>query len=893
MATISTIIELTDRVSASLYRIQNSLNATTGAFQAADRVSEQCFNDAQFSGMEQGLSSYGSRINQLQSQMQNVSRNVPNVSVPNISVPDVNVPNVSVPDVNANVNADFAGVTNSLNQLESRIQSIRAQLNTMHGNVQVTDNASGILDNIQRDIQNTNNQLNMSGTVTLNDRVTSSLNRIQSNLHSTENAFRTAERASERCFNPQQISAISQEITAYNQHIDRLERELQDANRQLVAMRNNTDSVSGAGSRLAGVFARVGGVIAGLGIVSWVKNNISEAIQGASDLTEVQNVVDVTFGNSAHVINDWSKTTLESFGLSELSAKKFASTIGAMMKSSGIATGELDKMSMKIAELSGDMASFYNLKAEDAFYKIRAGISGETEPLKELGINMSVANLEAYALSQGISESYEKMSQGEQTMLRYNYLLKAATDAQGDFSRTSGSFANQQKLLKENISNVTGEIGNALLPILTQAYSHLNTFVKWFGSSLMPTISRIGGWIKAKLTPPFEWIGDVLSNKLVPVISSAFGWIADHAGVIVPVIGGVAMALGAMAIAANWASICAGALAVKTAITGAVMTVWNGIVGVATMLQYGWNAAMMANPIGLIVAGILLLIGVVIACINWWIEWSGCVHSVIGVICGLVMMTAALIYNVMLGLCMALIQILWTVFAEPFIGVIEWVLNVANGGFNSFGDAVANLIGQIISWFLSLGQVVTKIIDAIFGTDWTGGLEALKGNVISWGKNNNAITLDHNFSGMDSARMDYGESFEIGANWGDGITAGIGDFFSLPEIPNPAEASKPNLPATDAASEMANDVGDIGKNTGNSAKGIDKLNKKVDISNENLEYMRDLAEQEVINRYTTAEIKIDMTNNNNISKDVDTDSFLNKITEGLRNHMAVAAEGVH
>ena len=887
VATISTIIELTDRVSASLNRIQSNLNATTWAFQAADRVSEQCFNDTRFGGMEQGLSSYSSHINQLQTQMQNAGRNVPNVNVPN-----VNVPNINVPDVNANVNVNSVGAMNSLNQLEGRMSGIRNQLN-MSGTVTLNDNATGTLDNIQRDIQSTNSQLDMSGTVTVNDRVTSSLNRIQQNLHTTENAFRTADTAAERCFNPQQISAISQEITAYNQHIDRLERELQDANRQLVAMRDNTDSVSGAGSRLAGVFARVGGVIAGLGVVSAIQSQVSAAIQAASDLQEVQNVVDVTFGNSASTIDSWSQNMIESFGLSELSAKKFASTIGAMMKSSGIASDKLGEMSMRMSELAGDMASFYNLKAEDAFYKIRAGISGETEPLKELGINMSVANLEAYALSQGISKSYEKMSQGEQTMLRYNYLLKAATDAQGDFSRTSDSYANQQRILQMNIEKFNTSIGKHMLPVLNRMYSFLNFIVKWIDNSFAPTISRIGNWIKAKLVPPFTWIGDVLSNTVVPAISSAFGWIADHANTIVPVLGGVAMALGAMAIAANWASICAGALAVKTAITGAVMTVWNGIVGIATMLQYGWNAAMMANPIGLIVAGILLLIGVVIACINWWIEWSGCVHSVIGVICGLVMMAAALIYNVMLGLCMALIQILWTVFAEPFIGIWEWVLNVANGGFNSFGDAVANLIGQIISWFLSLGQVVTKIIDAIFGTDWTGGLEALKGNVISWGKNEIAITKDHNFSGMDSARMDYGESFEIGANWGDGITAGIGDFFSLPEIPNPAEASKPNLPATDAASEMANDVGDIGKNTGNSAKGIDKLNKKVDISNENLEYMRDLAEQEVINRYTTAEIKIDMTNNNNISKDVDTDSFLNKITEGLKNHMAVAAEGLH
>ena len=95
------------------------------------------------------------------------------------------------------------------------------------------------------------------------------------------------------------------------------------------------------------------------------------------------------------------------------------------------------------------MASFYNLNSDEAFAKIRSGISGETEPLKQLGINMSVANLEAYAMAQGIDKSYDSMTQAEQVMLRYNYLLSVTGDAQGDFARTSGSFANQQKLLKE------------------------------------------------------------------------------------------------------------------------------------------------------------------------------------------------------------------------------------------------------------------------------------------------------------------------------------------------------------------------------------------------------------------------------------------------------------
>lgn len=109
----------------------------------------------------------------------------------------------------------------------------------------------------------------------------------------------------------------------------------------------------------------------------------------------------------------------------------------------------MEGMSKKLTELSADMASFYNLSNDMAFEKIRSGISGETEPLKQLGINMSVANLEAYALSQGIRTSFQNMDQASQTLLRYNYLLSVTGDAQGDFARTSNSWANQVKLMGE------------------------------------------------------------------------------------------------------------------------------------------------------------------------------------------------------------------------------------------------------------------------------------------------------------------------------------------------------------------------------------------------------------------------------------------------------------
>jgi len=203
-----------------------------------------------------------------------------------------------------------------------------------------------------------------------------------------------------------------------------------------------------------------------------------EALQVASDLQEVQNVVDVTFGSMSNQVNEFANDSIKQFGLSELSAKKFTSTMGAMLKSSGLTGQTVTDMSVEVAKLTADMASFYNLDAEEAFTKIRSGLSGETEPLKQLGINMNVANMEAYAMSQGINTAWKEMNQAEQTMLRYNYLLSVTGDAQGDFARTSGSWANQTKLLKEQWKEFMGLIGNFLIKILTPIVQMLNNLLE-------------------------------------------------------------------------------------------------------------------------------------------------------------------------------------------------------------------------------------------------------------------------------------------------------------------------------------------------------------------------------------------------------------------------------
>lgn len=193
-----------------------------------------------------------------------------------------------------------------------------------------------------------------------------------------------------------------------------------------------------------------------------------ESIQLASDLEEVQNVVDVTFGEEgSKSIEKWAKNSINQFGLTELQAKRYASTLGAMAKSNGLTENEIVQMSTDLAGLAADMASFYNLPFDEAFSKIQSGMAGMSMPLRQLGIDMTEGAVEAYALAQGYETAFNEMSNAEQMLVRYSYLMSVTADAQGDFTRTSDSYANSQRRIATGFDTLKAQLGEALLPIAT------------------------------------------------------------------------------------------------------------------------------------------------------------------------------------------------------------------------------------------------------------------------------------------------------------------------------------------------------------------------------------------------------------------------------------------
>lgn len=244
------------------------------------------------------------------------------------------------------------------------------------------------------------------------------------------------------------------------------------------------DTMDGAESTVSTTAAKIAKAIGSAFVTKQIIEFGKAAVGVASDLNEVQNVVDTTFGTEGAIkVNEWARNAAEAFGESELQAKQFTSTLGAMFKSMGVGQADMEEMSMSLAGLAGDMASFYNLDPTEAFEKLRSGISGETEPLKQLGINMSVANLEAFALSEGITTAYNSMTQAEQATLRYQYIMSATADAQGDFADTSDSLANQQRILQLEIQTLAAEIGQDLMPIAQEILSIARDGIQWISEN--------------------------------------------------------------------------------------------------------------------------------------------------------------------------------------------------------------------------------------------------------------------------------------------------------------------------------------------------------------------------------------------------------------------------
>lgn len=245
----------------------------------------------------------------------------------------------------------------------------------------------------------------------------------------------------------------------------------------ILSTKVDTSGINKGMNSIKGTIGKIGAAIGVAFGVSALVNFGKAAVNLASDLQEVQNVVDVAFGDMSYKAEEFAKSAIENFGISELSAKRTASTYMAMAKGMGIAEDVASDMAITMTGLTADIASFYNMSQERADVILKSVYTGETETLKQLGIVMTEVNLENFAMSKGINKNLSAMTQQEKTMLRYQFVLEQTALAQGDFVRTQNSWANQTRMLTERWKEMQRVFGEAFLMLGTLILPAINNLV--------------------------------------------------------------------------------------------------------------------------------------------------------------------------------------------------------------------------------------------------------------------------------------------------------------------------------------------------------------------------------------------------------------------------------
>lgn len=257
------------------------------------------------------------------------------------------------------------------------------------------------------------------------------------------------------------------------------------------------NSAKSARKHIWSLASAVGKLYAAFWAAQRVLSGFKKAIDISSDLTEVQNVVVNTFGQYTDQLEQFSKTSIKMYGMSELSAKQTAGRFQAMGLAMGAPVKDMSDMSIQLTALSADLASFYNISQEESSRKLWSIFTGETEPMRAFGIDLTNATLKEYAMKKGLDANISSMTQLEKTMLRYQYVMDNTKNVQGDFARTSQTWANQLRVLQEQIEMVAGVWGNAfvnMLKPLIQALNKALSAVYAFSEKVVNALGAIFGW---------------------------------------------------------------------------------------------------------------------------------------------------------------------------------------------------------------------------------------------------------------------------------------------------------------------------------------------------------------------------------------------------------------
>lgn len=703
--------------------------------------------------------------------------------------------------------------------------------------------------------------------IALYDGVTSPLRSMQKAMGIVLNSFESMQRASSNAVDVSAIQEAREELARAETAFDSIEQNIRDANDQQQrfnrSIRDGSSAADGLWQRMKGIAATVGGMI-----------GLKQALGTSDQLTQTN----ARLNNALIKFDDGGS-------IEELEAKVMASaqrsrayymdTAAAVAKlginardaftnmDEVIAFSELVNKSFVIGGASAQEQSAAMLQLTQA---MASGVL-RGEELNSIfenapGIIQSIAKY----LDVPIGQIRTMASEGQITAdIVKNAMFEAAGDIERNFS---------------NIPKTWGQIWtgmkNKALSIFAPILNKLNQIAN---SSKFEAVSN--GVIGALAA-----IASVATVVLDLLINGA-SWVVDNWSWLSPVIYGVAAALGVYygaQLAANTVGLIskgvhiamAGAKMIQLAATGAL----TAATAAETAAQYGLNAALYACPLVWIIILIIALVALFYAAVAAVNKFAGTSVSATGIICGAFMAALAFIGNIFIAL--------WNVAAEVFVLIYNLVATVANFIGNVFNDpvgAVCRLFFDLADTVLGVLQALASAIDAIFGSNLAGAVQGWRDSLGGWvdetfGKGTE-VMAKMSADDLKLDRFEYGAAFDLGYNFGEGIDSKVSGLFD--------GSAMDSMGAFDIGNTLDGIYGNTGDTAGNTAAMSDAL----DITEEDLSYLRDIAEREAINRFTTAEIHVEQHNENHISKDADLDGIMDAWANDFAEKLDVSEEGVH
>lgn len=705
--------------------------------------------------------------------------------------------------------------------------------------------------------------------IALYDGVTAPLQAMHKAMNIVLNSFEAMQRASGNSVDVSSIQEAREELARAGAAFDSIEQNIRDAGNQQDRfnrrIRDGTTAADRLWGKLKGIAATVGGLAAAKKIIG-----ISDDL--ASTRARLNLIVDD--GGS---VSELEKKIMASAQRSRSAYFDTASAIASLGANAGAAFANTDEIIAFMEQINkqfviggasaqGQAAAMLQLTQAMAAGALRGE---ELNSILENAPGIARA-IESYM---GIAEGSIK-SYAEQGLITAE-VVKNAMFAAAD--ETNAKFESMPKTWAQIWTSMQNKVLSIFNPILTKINQIANS--EQFTKVTDGIINGLAG------------VASVATVVLDLLISGA-SLVVDNWSWLSPIILGVATALGVYygaQLLANGVGLIsqgihiamAGAKMIQLAATGAL----TAATAAETAAQYGLNAALYACPLVWIIILIIALVALFYAAVAAVNHFAGTSISATGLICGAFMAALAFIGNIFVAL--------WNLVVDVFVMIYNLVATVANFIGNVFNDpvaAVARLFFDLADTVLSVLQALASAIDTIFGSNLAGSVQGWRDSLGGWvdstfGKGEEVMEK-LNADDLKLGRFEYGAAFDMGYEFGQGVEDTVGGLFDFSAM------DSLGADALDAYG-LGNTLDGIYGNTGNTAGNTAAMSDALDIAEEDLAYMRDIAEREAINRFTTAEIRVEQQNTNYISQDTDLDGIMDAWANDFATKLDVSEEGVH